>query len=186
MSSYSSIPQVSWSNSYNISNTRSRVSQRRTQPYGDDETLTSNIDDLIIDTIYEILQPIIDIAHFETSKDPKFQNLVDFQEQGPTFFDFLETQAGGFGPPEHPERNPPLDSIPSLQLNFTFGGNMEANLWWLTINALAIPGPQNPLPKYPKKLLPKFDPDDDILPEDHINKLMLSMNIMNVQHEDVA
>ena len=69
-----------------------------------------------------------------------------------------------FGPPEHPERNPPLDSIPSLQLNFTFGGNMEANLWWLTINALAIPGPQNPLPKYPKKLLPKFDPDNDILP----------------------
>jgi len=38
---------------------RSRFSQRRTQPYGDGETLTSNIDDLIIDTIFEIHQPII-------------------------------------------------------------------------------------------------------------------------------
>jgi len=33
---------------------RSGVSQRRTQPYGDDETLTSRLDDLIIDTISEI------------------------------------------------------------------------------------------------------------------------------------
>ena len=63
---------------------------------------------------------------------------------------------------------------------------MEANPWWLTINALSIPGPQNPLPKHPKELLYKFDPDDDILLENHINKFMISMNIMNVQHEDVA
>ena len=86
---------------------RSRFSQRRTQPYGDGETLTSNIDDLIIDTISEIHQPITEIAHSETSKDP-----VDFHED-PTFFDFPETQAGGSGPPEPPEINPPLDSIPS-------------------------------------------------------------------------
>ena len=63
---------------------------------------------------------------------------------------------------------------------------MEANPWWLTINALAIPSPQNPLPKHPEKLFPKFDPDDDILPTNHIDKFMLAMNIMNVQHEDVA
>ena len=49
---------------------RSQFSQRRTQPYGDGETLTSNIDDLIIDTISEIHQPIIDIAHSETFEDP--------------------------------------------------------------------------------------------------------------------
>jgi hypothetical protein len=49
---------------------RPQFSQRRTQPYGDGETRTSNIDDLIIDTISEIHQPIIDIAHFETSEDP--------------------------------------------------------------------------------------------------------------------
>ena len=51
---------------------RSRFSQKRTQPYGDGETLTSNIDDLIIDTISNICQPITDIDHSKTFKDPKF------------------------------------------------------------------------------------------------------------------
>ena len=63
---------------------------------------------------------------------------------------------------------------------------MVANQPWLTINALAIPGPQNPLPKHPEKLLPVFDPNNDILPEDHINKFNLTLNLMNVQHEYVA
>ena len=72
------------------------VSQRRTQPYGDGETLTSRINDLIIDTIYEIRQPIIDIAHSKTSEDP-----VDCQGDS-TFFNFPETQAGSSGPPEPP------------------------------------------------------------------------------------
>ena len=52
-----------------------RYSHRRNQPYGDGETLTSSIDDLIIDTIFEICQPITEIAHSETSEDP-----MDFQE----------------------------------------------------------------------------------------------------------
>ena len=63
---------------------------------------------------------------------------------------------------------------------------MAANPRWLTINPLAIAGPQNDLPKNPDKLLPKFDPNDDILPKTHLDKFMLAMNIMNVQHEDVA
>ena len=63
---------------------------------------------------------------------------------------------------------------------------MVSNQQWLNINALAILGPENPLPKHLEKLLPKFDLDNDILPENHINKFMLAMNIMNVQHEDVA
>ena len=70
---------------------------------------------------------------------------MDFQGDS-TFFNFSEIQAGGFGPPEPPETNPYLASIPSPQLNFTFGGSMEANQPWLTINSLAIPRPQNPLP----------------------------------------
>jgi hypothetical protein len=155
---------------------RYRFSQRRTQPYGDSKTLTSNIYDLIIDKNFEIHQPIIYIAHFETSEDP-----LDFQGDS-TFFNFSETQVGGFGPPKPPETNPPLVSIPSPRLNFTFGGNMEDNPRWLTTNPLAISGPQNPLHKNPDKLLPKFDSDDDILPKTHIDKFMLAMNIMNVQH----
>ena len=63
---------------------------------------------------------------------------------------------------------------------------MESNPRWLTINALSSPRPQNPLPKNPEKLLPKFDPNDDILPKTHLDKFMLSLNIMNVQHEDVV
>ena len=63
---------------------------------------------------------------------------------------------------------------------------MATNQPWLTINSLAIHGPQNPLPKHPEKLLPKFDPENDILPEDHINKFMLTLNLMNLQHEYVA
>ena len=63
---------------------------------------------------------------------------------------------------------------------------MVANPWWLTTNALAIPGPQNPLPKHPEKIFPKFDLDDDILPKNNIDKFMIAMNLMNVQHEDVA
>ena len=63
---------------------------------------------------------------------------------------------------------------------------MIANPRWLTINPLAISRPQNDLAKNLDKLLAKFDPDDDILPKTHIDKFMLAMNIMNVQHEDVA
>ena len=63
---------------------------------------------------------------------------------------------------------------------------MEANQPWITINVLAIPRPQNPLPKHPKKLFPKFDPDNDILPKDHINKFKLTLMLMNVKHEDVS
>ena len=63
---------------------------------------------------------------------------MDFQED-PTFFNFHKTQAGGSGPPEPHETNPPLDSIPSPRLNFTFGGSMETNPRWLTIDALSIP-----------------------------------------------
>ena len=57
---------------------------------------------------------------------------------------------------------------------------MEANPQWLTINALSFPGLLNPLPKHLEKILPQFDPDDDILPKNHIKKFMIAMNMMNV------
>ena len=44
----------------------------------------------------------------------------------------------------------------------------------------------NPLPKHPKKFLPKFDPDKDILPKDHIKQFMITLKLMNVQHDVVV
>ena len=57
---------------------------------------------------------------------------------------------------------------------------------WLTIDAIAIPGPTHPLPKKPQKFLPKYDPDDDISPEHHIKQFMDALKLMNVEHEDVV
>ena len=74
---------------------------------------------------------------------------MDFHEEDPTFFDFPETQVGGSRPPKPPKTNPPLDYIPSPRFNLNFGGSMESNPRWITMNALSIPGPQNPLAKHP-------------------------------------
>ena len=76
---------------------------------------------------------------------------MDFQGDS-TLFNLSETQVGGSRPHEPLETNPPLGFIPSPQLNFTFGGSMVANPRWLTINPLAIAGPQNDLPKNPQTL----------------------------------
>jgi hypothetical protein len=57
---------------------------------------------------------------------------------------------------------------------------------WLARDALALPGPIHNLPRHPKKLLPKFDPETSGLPKDHIKKFILAIRLMNVQHEDVV
>ena len=40
--------------------------------------------------------------------------------------------------------------------------------------------------QHPEKLLPKFDRDNDFTPEDHIKQFMLSLILLDVQHEDVV
>ena len=45
---------------------------------------------------------------------------------------------------------------------------MYANRPCVTADAVAVPRAQHPLPKHPEKLLPKFDPNNDVTPEDHI------------------
>ena len=57
---------------------------------------------------------------------------------------------------------------------------------WITIDAISIPGPAHPFPKKPQKFLPKYDPDDDVLPEYHIKQFMDALNLMNVEHENVV
>jgi hypothetical protein len=63
---------------------------------------------------------------------------------------------------------------------------MAANRPWLAANAIMVPGAQHPFPRYPKKLLPKFDQDNDVSPKDHIKQFMLSLRLIDVQHEDVV
>ena len=63
---------------------------------------------------------------------------------------------------------------------------MEANRPWSPVDSIAVPGAQHPLPKHPKKLLPKLDPNNDVTPKDHIKQFMLSLRLMDVQHKDVV
>ena len=158
---------------------RSRTSHRITQPYGENETLASSIDDLIIDCISETREPITTIA-------PKFQNFHDFPKVDSTFHNFFEAKVGGFGPPKPPKINNPCTNPLSPRPNFNFLATMVANRSWLAMDAIAVPYIQHLFPKHPKKLLLKFDPDTDVTPEDHIKQFMLSLTLMDVQHEDVV
>ena len=165
---------------------RDHSSHGRTQPYGENKTLDSSIDDLIIDTASEIKQPITTIPHFANQEYPKLQNLLDFHEVDSTFYDFLEAEAGGFGPPEPPKTNPTCTNPLSPRLNFNFIANMEANRPWLAMDSIAVPSAQHPLPKHPKKLLSKFDPDNEVTPEDHIKQFLIPLILTVLQHEDVV
>ena len=63
---------------------------------------------------------------------------------------------------------------------------MSANKPWLAANSIAVPGAQYPFPKHPEKLLPKFDLDNDVSPEDHIKQFMLSLRLMDVKHKELV
>ena len=138
---------------------RARTSSRRTQPYGENETLASSIDDLIIDTISEIREPIETISHSENQEYPEFQNFLNFLEVDSTFDNFDKAEAGGSRPPEPPETNP-LSPRPK----FNFITNMATNRPWLATDSIVVPDAQHPLPKHLENLLPKFDPDNDVTP----------------------
>lgn len=90
----------------------SRAYHRRTQPLSEDNTLTSSIKYLIIDTILKIQKSIATISHSETEEDPEFHNLLEFPEGDSTFYDFLEAQVGGSEPLKPPQTNPPCTNIP--------------------------------------------------------------------------
>ena len=49
-----------------------------------------------------------------------------------------------------------------------------------------VPNIQHPFPKHPEKLLPKFDPTNAVSPEDNIKQFMLSLRLLDVQHEYVV
>lgn len=85
-----------------------------------------------------------------------------------TFHNFPEAEASGSRHPEPPENNHTCTNPLSPRPNFSFLTTMTANRPWLAADVIAVPGIQHPLPKHPEKLLPKFDPDNDVYPEDHI------------------
>ena len=63
---------------------------------------------------------------------------------------------------------------------------MATNRPWLATDSIAVPSAQHPFPKHLEKLLPKFDPDNDVTPEDHIKQFRFSLRLMDVQHEYVV
>ena len=102
-----------------------------------------------------------------------------------SFYDFSNAQAGCSRHLVPPEANPPCTTIPSLRINFNFGANMASNRPWLVVDAIAVLCARYPLPKHPQKLLWNIDLDNDVLPEDHIKQFMLSLRLMNVNHEAI-
>ena len=116
------------------------------------------------------------------------------------------TSVGGFDQPPSPPKSPP-DSPGSSNPGSSSdskgspmagnipvggGGNPPPNpppnpQWpWLRIAAVVVPGIQHPLPKHSDKLLPKFNPDSKDPAEVHVDKFMLAVQTMDVQHEDVV
>ena len=66
------------------------------------------------------------------------------------------------------------------------GGNPPyPPLPWLRRSEVAILEIQHPLPKHLDKLLPNFNSDNKEPTENHIDKFILVVQTMNVQHEDI-
>ncbi|CAF4376067.1 unnamed protein product, partial [Adineta steineri] len=86
---------------------------------------------------------------------------------------------------DFPENNTTSATATSPRPNFIFLTTMVANRPWLAMDVVVVPRAQHPLPNHPEKLLPKFDPDNDITPKDHIEQFIFSLILLDVQHEDV-
>ena len=62
---------------------------------------------------------------------------------------------------------------------------METYQSLFTIDAISILGTTHPVPNYPKTFLLKYDHDDGVLQEYHMNQFMIALSLMNVENEDV-
>ena len=56
---------------------------------------------------------------------------------------------------------------------------------WTNPSVVLIANP-NALPTNLEKWLPKYNPDDALPSEEHLNNFMLAMNLNGVEHEDVV
>ena len=55
---------------------------------------------------------------------------------------------------------------------------------WINLGVVNMPTPLHPLPKYPERWLPKFNPYDGLPAEEHIHNFMLAINLKDVVEED--
>jgi len=53
---------------------------------------------------------------------------------------------------------------------------------WLSPDAVSVLGDQHDLPKHPDKYIPRFDPNKNEPPEDHLKDFMMAIHIMRVQY----
>lgn len=60
------------------------------------------------------------------------------------------------------------------------------NIPWLAPYTLAIPNDVHHFARHPKNVLSKFDPDKKEPVEDHMNKFVLALRFLNVEHEDIV
>ena len=78
-------------------------------------------------------------------------------------------------PPQTPGTPSTIVGIPKM-----------AQIQWNSPGVVTMLAPLHPLPDYPEKWLPKFNPDAGTLAEEHINNFMLSVNLKGVTEEDVV
>ena len=57
---------------------------------------------------------------------------------------------------------------------------------WRAITPLNLAAPLHDLPKHPECVLLKFDPRNRISAEDHLKSFYLTLDLLNVEHEDVV
>ena len=57
---------------------------------------------------------------------------------------------------------------------------------WTNPRAVRMVGPLHQLPAHLEKWLPKFNPNNGLLAEEHINNFMLSINLNEVVEEDAV
>ena len=62
----------------------------------------------------------------------------------------------------------------------------QVNRPWLDLDTVFVLGKQHKFPKNPEKWIPKFNPDEGSLVEDHIKTFMQAIRLRNVVHEDVV
>ena len=64
-------------------------------------------------------------------------------------------------------------------------GNVNQPAWRARI-PLNLATPLHDLPKHPERVLPKFDLGKGVSTEDHLKSFYLTLNILNVENEDVV